>query len=150
MTIVAHASERGQHPITTSTETGCEQHCRESRVLRQPVVGVELIERVNGLLLPLVRRVRHRGFEHANQRERCSREERTAEGYRAVPSVTVALLQPPLQPRSEKGEQERDQGQQQEANDLVDASVVLPIRKGLRRTGLCVGVVPVDDERGTE
>ena len=82
--------------------------------------------------------------------ERCSREEDAAEGDRAVPGVTTALLQPPLQPRSQKGEQERDQGQQQEANDLVDASVVLPIRKGLRRTGLCVGVVPVEDESGTD
>ena len=74
----------------------------------------------------------------------------TAEGYRAVAGVTAALLQPPLQARSEEGEQECDQGQQQEANDLVDASVVLPIRKGLRRTGLCAGVVPVDDECGTD
>ena len=112
------------------------------------MVGVELIERVNGLAHP-VRRVRHRGFEHANQRERCSREERTAEGYRAVPGVTVACSSRRFSPAPKKVSRNaiRDR---QEANDLVDASVVLPIRQGLRRTGLCAGVVPVDDPRGTE
>ena len=76
---------RRQHLIATCTEAGRDQHCRESRVPRQPVVGVELVERVNGLLLPLVRCVRHRGFEHADERERYIREEDAAEGGRAVP-----------------------------------------------------------------
>ena len=60
----------------------------------------------------------------------------------------TVVLQPALQPCPEEEEQERHQGRDQEADDLVLAMVVLPVRKRLGWPGLAARVGPVEDEAG--
>jgi hypothetical protein len=52
--------------------------------------------------------VRNRPFEHPDQCERRSSEERTTERDRAVAGVAAALLQPAPQTGAEEEKQERD------------------------------------------
>jgi hypothetical protein len=58
--------------------------------------------------LSLVGCVRNRPFEHPDQCERRSSEERTTERDRAVAGVAAALLQPAPQTGAEEEKQERD------------------------------------------
>ena len=105
MTIVTHASGRRQHPIAASAEARCEQHCRERRVPSQPVVGVELVQRVDGFPLSFVSCVRHRRFEHPDEREGHSAKERAAERDQAVAGVAVALRESSPQARPRRREE---------------------------------------------
>ena len=94
--------------------------------------------------------VRHRRFEHPDEREHRSCEERTAEGDRAVAGVAAARLESALQSGPEEDEQERDQGCDEETDDLVPTVVVLPVGKGLGGSGLAARVASVQDEADEE
>ena len=137
---------RGKHRVPARAESGCQEDSRKGRVPPEPVVRVELVQGVDGLPLAFVGCVRHRAFEHADEHEDRSRQEYTAEGDRAMAGVIACLFQSPLQPSPEEEEQERDQGGDQEADDLVSAMVVLPVREGLGGAGLAARVGPVEDE----
>jgi len=65
-------------------------------------------------------RVRHRPFEHRDEGEGRSGEERAAERDRAVAAVAVvALRESSPQADSEEEEEERDQRRDQERDDLM-------------------------------
>ena len=57
-----------QHSIAASAEASREQYGSPGRVERQPVVGVKLAKRVDGLPMALMRCVRRCTFEHADER----------------------------------------------------------------------------------
>jgi hypothetical protein len=94
MTIVAHTSGVGSIPLRRAPEACCEQHCRERDVPPQPVVRVQLVQRVDGFPLSLVRCVRYRPFEHRNKGERRSGKKRPTERDRAVTALHGVALRP--------------------------------------------------------
>jgi hypothetical protein len=107
---------------------------------------VELAERVDGLSLALVGGVRRCAFQHPHQRECRGCEQSAAERDRPVAGVAALAPQSALQARAEEDEQERNQGRQQKAGDLVLAPVVLPVGEGLGHSGLAGRVVPEQDK----
>ena len=141
---------RRQHPVAASAEACREQHRRERNVPRQPVVRVQLTERVDGFPLALVGRVRHRPFEHRDEAEGRSGEKRAAERDRAVAAVAVALRESSPQTGPEEDEKERDERCHQECDDLVLAPVVLPIGERLRWPCLAGRIVPEQNEADEE
>ena len=99
---------------------------------------MESAERVDGFLMAFVRCVRCCTFEFSDECEPRSAEDRAAERDRTVPGVEVPDPKASLQPGPEEDEHERDQGCEEEAGDLMLASVVLPPRKRIVERGLTV------------
>ena len=118
MTIVTHASGRGSIPLRRAPRPVRAALPRRTRP-SQPVVGVELVQRVDGLPLPLVRRICHSRFEHPDERERHCTKECAAERNQAMAGVTVALRESSPQAGPEEEKKERDEGCDQEGDDLV-------------------------------
>ena len=92
MTIVAQASGVGSIALRRAPRPVARSRAAKAAFQPEPVVGVELVEGVDGLPLACVGGVRHRGFEHADEHEHRGREECAAEGDRAVARVIACRV----------------------------------------------------------
>ena len=102
---------------------------------------MQLVQCVDRLPVAVLRGVRHRRLEHPDQEERSGREQSAAECDQAVPGVLAPEGQPPPEPGTEEDQEEPDQGRQEQSDDLVAPSVVLPVRERRRHIGFARGVV---------
>ena len=139
---------RGKHPVAARAEAGGEQHRGEGCVPPQPVVRVELVERIDGLPLALVRGIRHRGLEHPDERERHRCEQCAAVGDHAVTRALAPGLQATPQAGPEEDQQECDQRRAEEGDELVLTPVRLPVVEGRGDVALAGRIVAEEDERG--
>ena len=73
-----------------------------------------------------------------------------AEGDCSVAGLAVIAPQRALQARAEEDEQERNQGREQEAGDLVLAPVVVPVGEGLGWRSLAARIAPRQSETDEE
>jgi hypothetical protein len=131
-------------------EARCQEDGCKGRIPCQPIVGVELVERVDSVTVSVVRGVRHRCFEHPDDHEGRGGEERAAECDRAVAGVAVSIRQPASQAGAEEDQQKRNQRRNQKSNDLMLTSVVLPVGERLCRTRLAARIVPEQHETDEE